>query len=567
MELMADRKSAQDGRSLRAALLATQRGDPRLWAAAMFAVASLIALVDAFVVGEHTVLIPVLIVPVTIAAARCKPEMVQGLAIYSVLLAIVLGLPNDFFMSTDHVIRTSVVAAVGVLSVYLARVRASAEELQQRAETSLRRSSILAAAGVLLDISLNPEVTLSSIARLASLEIAEWASVDMAEPDGSLTQMAVAHRDPQKVKLTQELRRRYPPDPAQNVGIYNVMRTGESEFYPALDGGRLDQLVVDSGHRDLVESLGATSAIVVPMVARRRTLGALTLVTAGDRPCFTSEDLSMVEELASRCALAIDNARLYNERGYIARTLQQSLLPPELPDLPRLEAAARFRAAGEGIEVGGDFYDLFDTGRGVSAAVMGDVCGKGADAAALTALARYTIRTAAMADRPPSQILEMLNDAILRQRSDKRFCTVTYAQMEERHGSVVMTVASGGHPLPYVLRADGSVETVGRWGTLLGVVPDPELNDTEVELKPGDTLLLYTDGVIEARSDDEGMFGANRLAELLESCAGRDPDTVAQRIEDAVVNLQNGDPKDDIAILALRVRPAAVQAGTGAAAA
>lgn len=564
---MADQKSAQDARGLWAAILAPQRGDPRVWAAVFFGTATLIALVDALLVGEHTVLIPVLIVPLTVAAARCDVRTVKMLAAYCVLLAVALGIPNDFFLSTDHVIRTSVVAVVGLLSVYIARVRSSAEELQQRAETSLRRSSFLAAAGVLLDISLNPEVTLSSIARLASLEIAEWASVDMAEPDGSLTQVAVAHRDPDKVKLTQELRRRYPPDPTHNTGVYNVLRTGESEFYPVLDDGRLDQLVVDSGHRDLVKSLGATSAIVVPMVARRRTLGALTLVTAGDRARFTSEDLSMVEELASRCALAIDNARLYNERGYIARTLQQSLLPPELPDLPRIEAAARFRAAGDGIEVGGDFYDLFDTGRGVSAAVMGDVCGKGADAAALTALARYTIRTAAMADRLPSQILEMLNDAILRQRSDKRFCTVTYAQMEERRGSVLMTVASGGHPLPYVLRADGTVETVGRWGTLLGVVPDPELTDTEVELLPGDTLLLYTDGVIEARSDEEGMFGPGRLAELLESCAGRDPDTVAQRIEDAVVDLQNGDPKDDIAILALRVRPAAVQADAGAAAA
>lgn len=560
---MADTKAAQEGRA-RNPLFATHHGRPRVWALGLAALATAIALVD-LLVGDEAVLIPVLIVPITIAAARCRPEMVRALGAYCVLLALLLGVANDFFMTSDHLIRTSVVAVVALLSAYIAQVRTDAEVLAERADTSLRRSSFLAAAGVLLDISLDPEVTLSSITRLASLEIAEWASVDMAEPDGTITQVAAAHRDPQKVESTQELRRRFPPSADHSAGVFRVMRTGESEFYPQLDRERLAQLAVDTGHKELLKSLGATSAIVVPLVARRRTLGAMTVVTAGDRPRFTSEDLSMIEELASRCALAIDNARLYNERGYIARTLQQSLLPPELPELPRLEAAARFRAAGEGIEVGGDFYDLFDTGRGLWAAVMGDVCGKGADAAALTALARYTIRTAAMADRPPSGILTMLNDAILRQRSDKRFCTVIYAQVQERQSSVVMTVASGGHPLPYVLRADGSVEQVGRWGTLLGVVPDPDLTDTEVELFPGDTVVMYTDGVIEARSDDDGMFGPGRLAELLEECAGRDPDTVAQRIEDVVVDLQEGDPKDDIAILALRVRPAAVQAGAEAA--
>ena len=560
---MADAKTPQERRG-RPARAAPTRGEQRRWAAVCFAAVTLIAIADT---ALDAVLIPVLILPLFVASARCRVPEVLALGAYTVLLGLLLGISGDFFLSTDHLIRTSVVAAAALLAIYIAQVRERAERLTDRAEASLRRSSFLAAAGVLLDISLNPEVTLSSIARLASLEIAEWASIDIAEPDGTVTQVAVAHRDPEKVEVAKEMRRRYPPDPGASTGVYNVLRTGESEFLPKLDGERLDNLAGDSGHRELVESLGATSAVIVPMVARRRTLGALTLVTAGNRPPFTSEDLSMIEELASRCALAIDNARLYNERGYIARTLQQSLLPPELPDLPSFEAAARFRAAGEGIEVGGDFYDLFDTGRGVSAAVMGDVCGKGADAAALTALARYTIRTAAMADRSPSEILALLNDAILRQRSDKRFCTVTYAQMEQRRGSILMSVASGGHPLPYVMRADGSVEQVGRWGTLLGVVPDPELTDVEVELLPGDTVVLYTDGVIEARSDSEGMFGPGRLAELLEACAGRDPDTVAQTIEDAVVELQQGDPKDDIAILALRVRPAAVQVETGAAAA
>jgi serine phosphatase RsbU (regulator of sigma subunit) len=559
---MAHHNAARDGTATRGHAFARRHSSA--WTAGLFLLASAIALTDA-IVSEKAVLIPVLIVPMILSAANSSASVTRALGAYCFLLALLLGIPNDIFLEVDHLIRTAVVGAVALLTTYLAGVRQNAEDLGDRAQAGMRRSSFLAAAGVLLDISLNPEVTLTSIARLASLEIAEWASVDMIEPDGTIVQAAVAHRDPDKVELAHELRKRYPPSATQASGVYNVLRTGESEFYPELGKDSLQQLTVDEEHAETVRSLGATSAIIVPMVARRRTLGALTVVTAGDRPPFVSEDLSMIEELASRCALAIDNARLYNERGYIARTLQQSLLPPELPQPPRLEAAARFRAAGDGIEVGGDFYDLFGTADGAWAAVMGDVCGKGADAAALTALARYTIRTAAMQERQPSRILYMLNDAILRQRTDKRFCTVTYVRVEEHPGNVLLTVSSGGHPLPYVLRADGSVESVGRWGTLLGVVPDPELHDAEVELSPGDTLVLYTDGVIEARSSGEGMFGPGGLAELLESCAGRDPDTVAQRIEDAVVELQDGDPTDDIAILALRVRPAAVQAGAEAA--
>ena len=553
---MAEGNRALDGGQTRDILRAPDSANERVWAAIVFAAATAIAVVDA-AVGERAVLIPLLMLPMATAAAKASLRATLTLGIYCVAAAVVLGVPNEIFGESDHLIRVAAVLGVSALCVYIATVRAHAEEVRRRAEASLRRSSFLAAAGVLLDISLNPEVTLASIARLGALEIAEWASVDVVELDGTVRQVAVAHSDPAKVRLAQELRERYPPDPNASSGVYNVLRTGESEFYGEIDDELLRQVAVDDEHYELIRSLGMTSAVIVPMVARRRTLGALTLVTGGDRQRFDSEDLSMLEELASRCALAIDNARLYEERSYIARTLQQSLLPPALPEIPRLEAAARFRAAGEGIEVGGDFYDLFDAGGGTWAAVMGDVCGKGADAAALTALARYTIRTAAMQLDSPSEILDTLNDAILRQRSDKRFCTVAFVLFRERPGGMVATLASGGHPLPLVLRADGGVEPAGKNGTLLGVVSDPELTDTEVELAPGDTILLYTDGVIEARSDSE-MFGPTRLANLLGSCAGRDPDTVAEEIEKTVVDLQAGDPKDDIAILALRVRPAAV---------
>jgi serine phosphatase RsbU (regulator of sigma subunit) len=201
--------------------------------------------------------------------------------------------------------------------------------------------------------------------------------------------------------------------------------------------------------------------------------------------------------------------------------------------------------------MGGDFYDLFPSGRRGWTVVIGDVCGKGPDAAAVTALARYTLRAAAMRERLPSRGLHVLNEALLRQRADRRFCTVAYAYLESTEGGVRLGFASGGHPLPLLVRSDGRVEPVGAPGTLLGVVPDPSFEDRSVELSPGDALVFYTDGVIEDRGD--GALDENRLAALLSECAGAGADAIADRVEEEAVRSQGGQPRDDIAVLVLRV--------------
>jgi serine phosphatase RsbU (regulator of sigma subunit) len=295
------------------------------------------------------------------------------------------------------------------------------------------------------------------------------------------------------------------------------------------------------------------SALVVPMTARGRTLGTLTLATDQSGRRFDEQDLGLAEELARRCATAVDNARLFSERAYIARTLQQSLLPAELPDIPGIEAAARFRPIGEGNEVGGDFYDLFESGGRGWTIVMGDVCGKGPDAAAVTALARYTLRAAAMRERLPSRSLGLLNEALLRQRTDRRFCTVAYAYLEPLAEGVRIGFASGGHPLPLLLRADGTVEPVGAPGTLLGVVPDPNFEDRSLALAPGDAIVFYTDGVIESRASNGSSLNEERLAEVVGTCVGADADAIAACVEDAALAAQDGSPRDDIAVLVLRV--------------
>jgi serine phosphatase RsbU (regulator of sigma subunit) len=183
---------------------------------------------------------------------------------------------------------------------------------------------------------------------------------------------------------------------------------------------------------------------------------------------------------------------------------------------------------------------------------MGDVCGKGPDAAAVTALARYTLRAAAMSQRAPSRCLGMLNEALLRQRDDRRFCTVAYAYLELVDGGAEVGFSSGGHPLPLLLRTDGTVEPIGAPGTLLGVVPDPQLDDRAVSLGPGDALVFYTDGVVEGRIGEELLDEAG-LTALVASCAGQGADAIAARVEEAALRSQGGHPRDDIAVLVLRV--------------
>jgi PAS domain S-box-containing protein len=420
----------------------------------------------------------------------------------------------------------------------------------KRAEQSQR---FLARSADVLTSSLDPDELLVEIANLAVPELADWCSVEVLSESGLLERKALAHVNPEVRQRAIDLSNRHPPNPDSPQGVYQVVRTGQPELYPDIPDEMIRAAAVDEEHYNDITAIGMRSAIIVPMATRGRTLGALTWVNGRSGRRFDEQDVELAHELARRCATAIDNARLYGERAYIARTLQQSLLPVELPDIPGVETAARFRPTGDGNEVGGDFYDVFETGDRGWTIVMGDVCGKGPDAAAVTALARYTLRAAAMRERLPSRSLSLLNEALLRQRDDRRFCTVAYAYIEKLDYGARAGISSAGHPLPLLLRADGSVEAVGAPGTLLGMVPDPKLEDRAVTLEPGDALVFYTDGVIESRMSSNGVLDERRLAELVATCAGRDPDGIASKVEEAAVMSQNGHPRDDIAVLVLRV--------------
>jgi PAS domain-containing protein len=277
----------------------------------------------------------------------------------------------------------------------------------------------------------------------------------------------------------------------------------------------------------------------VPIPVRGGTAGTIALAGA---------PAELAEDLALRIGAAVENSRLYRTRAAIAQTLQRSLLPPELPVIPGIEAAALYRPTGEGNEVGGDFYDLFSTGPREWFAVIGDVCGKGAEAATVTALARYTIRAAVMRHRSPAGILRWLNAAMLRQRAG-RFVTLACVRLQLDDGAVTVTASCGGHPCPRILRSTGLVEELGANGTVLGVLEEIQLTDRTARLAPGDALVLYTDGLTEATAPDvwtparldAAVAGARRMSAqgIVEHLAAQTPETL----------------RDDMALVALRVQP------------
>jgi serine phosphatase RsbU (regulator of sigma subunit) len=266
-------------------------------------------------------------------------------------------------------------------------------------------------------------------------------------------------------------------------------------------------------------------------------------------------DLELAVELARRAATAIDNARLYRDRSHIARTLQRSLLPPRLPHIDGFEIAARYRAAGEGNEVGGDFYDVFQRTADSWIFVLGDVCGKGPEAAALTALARHTIRAAAIRDGAPRVLLRSLHEAMARDHerelAGERFMTAVAACLSLSDDVPRIHLGGAGHPPPLLLHADGRAELVEPTGRALGLDCDPDIAQRELDMLPGDTLVLYTDGVTDAGAPAH-QLDIEELAALAAGEAGTSAERIVELLEQAALDRSAGHPRDDIALVALR---------------
>lgn len=298
------------------------------------------------------------------------------------------------------------------------------------------------------------------------------------------------------------------------------------------------------------------SYLVAPLRSHDGELLGAMLVGHRQPRAFDRRDERLLAGMCEHLGVALDNARLFSERAGVAKALQETLLPPLLPHIAGVDIAARYRATGAGNLVGGDFYDVIETGDGDWAVVLGDVSGVGPEAAALTGLARYTVRAVAR-QQQPAEVLRTLNDALGRQRDDDRFCTALYLRLRRRPGDMELTMASGGHPPPMVVRDDGTVEPVERIpGMLLGLFSDAGLCERRLVLAPGDALVLFTDGVTEARAPATGeQFGEDRLAEVLARSAGRTADGMARRVELAAIDFQGGTARDDVAVVVLRAVP------------
>jgi PAS domain S-box-containing protein len=434
-----------------------------------------------------------------------------------------------------------------------ARVRA--EFAQHEAENERGRLEFLAYIGMRMASSMDYATTLGDVARAAVPALADLCVVTVVDPDGHPQPLAVVHADPERERLAREMVRPQSAASASLPGMTEAMRTGEHELLPEITDDVLAGSAQDEQHLRFLRALGVRSSLSVPMKASGRILGVVALGFAESGRRFGSDDLVVATALAARAGLHIDNARLYTERSAIADTLQQSLAPAELPAIPGLEVAAHYRAAGDQNDVGGDFYDVFPSEPGVWTAIIGDVSGKGAEAAALTALTRHTLYAAALRDSSPVRNLAFLDEAMRRRANGTgSFSTVIYARVRPSGDSTVLTIASGGHPPALILRADGRVDRIEMSGTLVGAIDQARFEERDVRMGPGELLFLYTDGAIELRRRDLS-FGERELERALAGQAGMSAAQVVDAVAGRIDELQDGSPRDDIALLALRMVP------------
>jgi PAS domain S-box-containing protein len=412
------------------------------------------------------------------------------------------------------------------------------------------RDRFLARASETLMSSLDYAETLRNVAWLAVPEIADWCAVELVDERGARHQLAVAHRDPAKLQLAERLRQFEPERLDPDRGVGRVLRTGSSVLYQQIPDAVLVQAAVNQEHLDLLRSVGFRSVLLTPLKARGHPFGVMTLVNAESMRRFDEDDREFAERVAAAAGVAVDNARLATARRETANTLQKSLLPDVVPPIDGWRIATLYRPArlADEVVVGGDFYDFYESGADWMV-LLGDVTGKGAEAAALTSLARHGARFLTRYERSPSRVLAGLNDA-LHEQPGLWLCTALCVRLD-RDATVV---ASAGHPAPLVVRDDGRVREIGAAGPILGAWMTTGWVDQAVPVAPDETIFLYTDGVIDTQGEHE-RFGTRRLKRLLSERAGRPPELLLSDLQAELVRFQVGPQADDTAALALRRAP------------
>lgn len=423
---------------------------------------------------------------------------------------------------------------------------------RERRRASKERD-VLAAAGAVFDSSLDPRQTMRTIARTAVPSLADMCAIDLLREDGEIGETVVAATHEETVARVERLRADHPIDLQSAHPLARALRSGEPVVIDDLADPRTRSQIMQAGepYGELIERDGYRSSVVMPLIARNRILGAMSFLYGRDDRRYDPNHLSLISDLCARAAMAIDNARLYADSERTAHTLQLSLLPEALPTVDRVRLASAYHPAGAGAEVGGDFYDVFLAPSGCWL-VVGDACGKGPDAAALTALVRHSIRALAFVWPSPGRVLEAVNDVMLGHELACRFATAVVARLDLSSHPAKAIVAGAGHPSPIVVRADGSASDPRLPGMLLGVRPAARICDVQLELRPGDGLVLYTDGLLDAGAPLRALTQA-QLRDHLADHAHLRPEAIVADLERLARSSGEGHLRDDIAIVVAQI--------------
>lgn len=421
-----------------------------------------------------------------------------------------------------------------------------------------RAQEFLVAASRLLDSSLDPVETARTIVSTAVPELAEVCLIDFKRPDGWLGDSVVAGASPEMAERLERIRREKPLDPAGEHPVAQVLRLERPMIWRDLKSPEVvDKVAQGPDHLQLMIDAGYNSAAVVPLIARGRTLGAISFLHAFSNLRYDPDDLEFLSELGDRAALALDNARLYRERDRVAKNLQRGLRPPRPAEIAGLDISVVFEAAGEGIEVGGDLYDVLPTGDGCWV-LVGDVAGKGSAAAGVSVAVRHSVRGLASEEAEPDEVLRRVNELLLSGDSLNDFASAMLARLYREDGAWRVVLASAGHP-PAVLTGREKPRLLGG-GSVLGAWPEANVERHEVALEPESTLVLCTDGWLEAGpvATHEAPDG---FAAMTQSLAGLELDEMTDRLRADAVNRSAGTLRDDLVLLALRPQPAPVETG------
>jgi len=410
-----------------------------------------------------------------------------------------------------------------------------------------RLDLVTSATRILMEnVNHSESVTMQRFARLLARGLAAWLVLDVERHRGLRRQLAVGPEDQPSDELARAVAA---VDPSPASVAAQVHESGSSVLVahaedPGLLGDGPDGV-------PLLMRLGATSVLCVPLSDGERSYGALTLARLAGHPPFGMADAGLVEELGEQLALAIRADRMFRQSTETAHALQASLLPRRLRQIPGVEVAASHTPATRPQDSGGDFYDIYlaRAGWGIS---IGDVCGKGQDAAAVTAAARHAIRVLAHWDADPAGVLRSANEIMMEEEFGGRFVTASVSHLRWRDGGLRVVVGSAGHPWPVLVRPDGRTEPLQGGGLPLGIFPDAEPSSQEIELDPGDLLFFFSDGLSSACGPDMVYF-EDRLTDELAALGGEPAARVVSRVQEVVLQFCGGQLRDDVTMLALRV--------------